>query len=328
VDDLLERFKVRLNDLGISIEVKPPLPSRSAVRATTARLTRGRSTQVYTLIYGPAVRQADTARNLGLDLPMLVFTSFVAPKSAESLRRVGVHYLDTAGNAWLEFGEVLIDVRGRPRPPRTDSSRHTTSHNLFSAGRAQVAFALLAWPQLWDVPLRQLAHAAGVSLGQAHDSQALLIRVGYRPGHTSTAQTNLLDHWAASLPAGLGPKIEIATFHGDPRSVQKVNPDDPLFISGEAAVDDKLRPATLHLYVEELDPRLPIVNRWRSDEASNIVVRRKFWHAPDDSDAPLAGLRPAPWPLVHADLVNSNDPRVRNVANEWRERFAGPGRHI
>jgi hypothetical protein len=323
MDDLLECFKVCLHDLGISVEVNPPSPSRSAVRATTALLTRGRSTQVYTLIYGPAVRQADTARNLGRDLPTLVFTTFVAPKSAESLRRVGVHYVDTAGNAWVEFGEVLVDIRGRPRPPRTDSSIQTTSHNLFSAGRAQVAFALLAWPRLWGAPLRQLAHAAGVSLGQAHNSRALLIRVGYRPGDTSTAQTNLLDHWAASLPAGLTPKIEIATFHGDPRSVQKVNPDDPVFVSGEAAVDDLLRPATLHLHVEELDPRLPIVNRWRSDEATNIVVRRKFWHAPDNTDAPLTGLRPAPWPLIYADLMNSNDPRVRNVANEWRVRFAG-----
>ena len=35
------------------------------------------------------------------------------------------------------------------------------------------------------------------------------------------------------------------------------------------------------LYVMELDPRLAIVNRWRSDGEPNVVVRRKFWNAPD-----------------------------------------------
>lgn len=270
------------------------------------------------------MRPADTGGSIGRGLPTLVFTTFVAPRSAEYLRRVGVHYLDTAGNAWVEFGEVLIDIRGRPRPHGADTARPATAHNLFSASRAQVAFALLAWPRLWDAPLRQLAHAAGVSLGKAHDSRALLMKAGYGPRRTSEGRADLLDQWAAAFPAGLAPKIEIATFNGDPCNMQKVNPDDPVFVSGEAAVNGLIRPANLNVYVEKLDPRLPIVNRWRSDEFINIVVRRKFWRAPDDSDAPLTGLRLVPPPLIYADLVNSDDPRVRNVAKELREHFAGP----
>ncbi|MGH8776937.1 MAG: type IV toxin-antitoxin system AbiEi family antitoxin [Jiangellaceae bacterium] len=87
-----------------------------------------------------------------------------------------------------------------------------------------------------------------------------------------------------------------------------------MFVSGESAADDLLRAATLTLYVEEHDPRLPIVNNRRSDGPANIVVRRKFWHAPDNSDAPLAGVRPAPGRWFHADLASSDDPRARNVA--------------
>lgn len=323
MDDLLEYFTVGLNALGIASEVGPPAPLGSAVKTTTVRLSRGNSSQAYTLLYGPAVRPADTARNLGRDFPMLVFTAFFAPKSAEYLRRMKVNYLDMAGNAWVEFGDVLIDVRGRPRPLEAQIARSATAHNLFSASRAQVAFALLAWPQLWDAPLRKLAYAAGVSLGKAHDSRALLIEAGYGHEHTSTQQADLLDQWATSFPVSLAPKVEIAKFNGDPRSVCKVNLDDPVFVSGEAAVEDLLRPATLNIYVEKLDPRLPIVNRWRSDGNINIVVRRKFWHAPDDSDAPMTGLWPVPWPLTYADLVNSDDPRVRSVAKELRKRLAG-----
>lgn len=70
-------------------------------------------------------------------------------------------------------------------------------------------------------------------------------------------------------------------------TVTKVHADDPVFTSGEAAASKLLRPASTTLYVGELEPKLAIVNRWRSDGPANIVVRRKFWHAPDDSDLPL-----------------------------------------
>ena len=89
--------------------------------------------------------------------------------------------------------------------------------------------------------------------------------------------------------------------------MKNVQPEDPVFVSGESAAEDLLRPASLTLYVQEFDPRLAVVNRWRSDGPANIVVRRKFWQVPHDSDGGLAGVRPAPWP----------------VARQWRDRFAG-----
>jgi hypothetical protein len=154
----------------------------------------------------------------------------------------------------------------------------------------------------------------------------LLAEAGYGREHARPAQTELLDLWSAAFPTGLAKKLEVATYRGGIDTVKKVNTDDPVYVSGESAVADLIRPATLTVYVEELDPRLPIVNKWRSDGPSNIVVRRKFWHAPDNSDAPLAGLHPAPWPLVYADLMTSDDPRVRNVSKEWKNRFVGPDR--
>ena len=325
MDDLLARFEARLDDLGVTAKVGSALPARHGAQAANVRLTRGASTQEYTLIYGPAVKVADTGRISDATVPTLVFTTFVAPRSAETFRRAGVQYLDAAGNAWVEFGDVLVDVRGQRRPIGADQPARTTAGNLFSTGRARVSFALLAWPQLWEAPQRELAHAAGVSLGQAHNTLTMLTEAGYGPDRARPGQAELLDLWAAAFPTGLAKKLTLATYRGDIDTVKKVNADDRVFLSGEGAADDLLRPATLTLYVEELDPRLPVVNKWRSDGPPNIVVRRKFWHAPDNSDAPLVGVRPAPRPLVYADLVTSDDPRVRTVAKEWRDRLAGPG---
>jgi len=323
MEDLLARFDARLGELGIATKVGSALPARRGVQAAKVGLTRGTSTQDYTLIYGPAVKLADTGRVADATMPPLVLTTFVAPKSAETFRRAGVQYLDAAGNAWVEFGDVLVDVRGQRRPIGADQSARTTAGNLFSTGRAKVTFALLAWPLLWDAPQRELAHAAGVSLGQAHNTLTLLTEAGYGPDRARPEQTELLDLWAAAFPTGLAKKLTLATYRGDIGTMKKAGRDSPVFISGESAAADLLRPATLTLYVEDLDPHLAIGNRWRADGEPNVAVRRKFWHAPDHSDAPFAGTQNAPWPLVYADLLGSDDPRVRGAAKEWRDRFAG-----
>ena len=324
MDEMLARFEACLDERGIAAKVAPFTPAGTGVQRAEARLARGASVQDYALFFGPAVTFKDAAGLGDGHLPTLVFTTFVATKTAEAFRPAGVQYLDTAGNAWITFGEVLLDVRGRPRPERTTTGSRATG-NLFSTGRAQVVLALLAWPHLWNAPQRDVAHAAGVSLGQAHNTLTLLAQAGYGRDVARPERTELLDLWAAAFPTGLAQKLTLATYRGDIQDVKKVDADDAVFISGESAADDLLRPATLTLYVEELDPRLPVVNKWRSDGQPNIVVRRKFWHAPDNSDAPLVGVRPAPRPLVYADLMTSDDPRVRTVAKEWRERLAGPG---
>jgi len=323
MDELLARFAARLSDLGVTARVGAAHPAGPGVQTTTVRLTRGTSTRAYRLLYGPTVSLADAGLARGIEPPTLVFTNFIAPRSAEAFRRAGVQHLDMVGNAWVEFDGVLLDVRGRPRPDDLPVPEHKPAGNLFSTARAQVAFALLAWPQLWEATRRDLAHAAGVSLGQAHNALALLTEAGYRRDPARPGQTELLDLWAAAFPTGLATKLTLARYRGEIGPVKNVHSDDPVFVSGESAAEDLLRPATLTLYVDELDPRLPVVNKWRSDGPANIVVRRKFWQDPNDSDGGLAGMRTAPWPLVYADLVTSDDPRVRSVAREWRDRFAG-----
>jgi hypothetical protein len=331
MDETLARLEACLDALGVAVKVDSVETTPHRVHRAVVHLARGTSTRGYSLLYGQDVRFADVAKASTGNLPRLVFTTFVAPKTSETLRRAGTQHLDTAGNAWIEFGDVLIDIRGRPRPDVTAVRPRMTAGNMFSSGRAQVVFALLAWPQLWDASRRELAHAAGVSVGQAHNTLRLLAEAGYDRRHTRPRHADLLDLWAAAFPTGLAKRLTLATYRGELERVHKVNADDPMFLSGEHAISDVLRPATLTLYVERLDPHLAIKNRWRTEKTSNVVIRRKFWHAPPDTsadyDSPLAGLQTAPWPLVYADLAASDDPRVRTAAREWKDRFAGPEQH-
>lgn len=322
MDDHDDRLIAQLAGLGVDAGVDAAPAARKGPRSEVLRLARGDSAQDYELVRSPNVRLSSVPASTS-DRALFVRATHIAVKTGEALRRAGAQYLDTAGNAWIEFGDVLVDVRGRPRPAGA-ASRATATGNLFSSGRAQVVLALLAWPQLWDVPQRVVAQAAGVSLGQAHNTLTLLAQAGYHQGQRRTGRVDLLDMWAAAFPAGLAQRLTLANYHGQFGSVKKVRPDDVVAVSGEAAVPDFRRPAALTLYVAELNPRLAIVNRWRVDGEPNVVVRRKFWNDPLSADAALPVIDVAPWPLVYADLLASDDPRARAVARQWRERHEQP----
>jgi hypothetical protein len=333
MDDLLAALVGRLEEFGLQVDPREHLSVVDIGHDVDLVLSRGQARQEFVM----ELKRHATFSGLGYDAgtdrnfpPLLIGAASVSPRSADAFRRAGIQYVDAAGNAWIRFGDVLIDVRGR-RPSKVDvPDRPGIGGNLFSTGRAQVAFVLLQWPRSWKKPQRDVAEAAGVSLGQAHNALAMFRDVGFGPGgHRSYSE--FLDLWVASFPSGLARKLILATYRGSIEDFRKVNAEDPVFVggavvSGAAAADDHLRPAALTIYVAGLDPMLPVKNRWRSDGEPNITVRLKFWKTPTDEthdyDGPLVGLRNAPDVLVYADLMASDDPRVRDTATEWRERVA------
>lgn len=323
MDAMVTRLVAQLRDRGLDAQVEPAGPARTGVRSAALHLARGGSARAYELRYGATVSLAAAGAEAA-GQAVFVHANFVTAKANDAFRRAGVQYLDAAGNAWIEFGDVLIDVRGRPRPDG-GAPRTRAAGNLFSAGRAQVVFALLAWPHLWQVPQREISNAAGVSVGQVNDTLRLLRDARYGVGGARPDTADLLDLWAAAFPAGLAHRLTLATYRGEIGRAT-VDAVGPVFISGEAAVTDLLRPTSLTIYVVDLDPRLPVANRWRSDGEPNVIVRRKFWNVPGVADNALVtkDTGAAPWPLVYADLLSSDDPRVRGAAKQWRDRHARP----
>ena len=315
-----DRLVAQLAELGVEARLLREPPTRSRVRVL--RLTRGASVQDFELLSVPHA-QLSSVRAPTAERPVFVHTGYVAAKTGDAFRRAGVQYLDAVGNAWIRFGDVLVDVRGRPRPDRHESGARA-SGNLFSSGRAQVILALLAWPLLWDAPQRDVARAAGVSLGQANNTLALLAQAGYDGQQVRSGGAGLLDLWTAAFPTGLAQRLTLATYQGDIAAVKKPRAGDTVTVSGEAAVPELLRPTSLALYVLALDPRLSVVNRWRADGEPNIVIRRKFWNDPDVPGALSTDIEIAPWPLVYADLLAASNPRARHTAKEFRERHERP----
>lgn len=246
----------------------------------------------------------------------------VTERTAEILRQSGINYLDSAGNAFITFDGVHIDVRGRRAPGTVGEGLPRLTRggvNLFSAKRSQVIFVLLSWPELLGSPVRMISRAAGVSLGQAQETLELMTQYGYlddRKQIEGTRRERLIDQWVAAFPMGLGSEAKTARFSGEWRGF---DPGETIVsVSGEAAVPSLLRSETAVLYTDEFPTELIRAHRWRRNEAQpNIFLRRQFWRP---LDAPARHvIHEAPWLLIYADLLASNDSRQREAAEYLRE---------
>lgn len=331
-DRLIEAARERLHEFGIDLEIETPrLRGRATLADAVATLSRADAKARYVVQVTETMTLSALAREPvnRPPHPVLVIGDRITPRSAASFRDAGIQFVDSQGNASIEFDGVFVDVRGRAGPSGRIAEAPA---NLFSSRRSQVILVLLAWPELAPASIREIAAAASVSVGQAHDAMTQLQRTGFldsTPRRLARAD-QLLNYWAAAYLTGLGQRLEIARYHGDPsRPISRPEPRQSVYLSGESAKGvDIARPTNLTVYLDAFDPALPITNRWSSspERVSNVFVRRKFWVSPrPDEEGPSRKDRNAPWPLVYADLLAAGDQRLGEVAKTWRAHHARSG---
>jgi hypothetical protein len=86
---------------------------------------------------------------------------FVSPESARICEQSGIGYVDLAGNAHLEFGNVYIDIRTADNPFKEKRDNRP----LFSS-KGERVLSLLLTPPLRGWKVTELSLASNVSLGQ------------------------------------------------------------------------------------------------------------------------------------------------------------------
>lgn len=314
----------RLDELGLRFVELVDFAELEGGATVLATLEHGGQRERYRVGYSDSLTFSSLGwarRPSGEHARPMVVGPRMTERSASMFRQWGINYLDQAGNAYVTFGGVHIDVRGRKAPRRADAQGLRPARggvNLFSAKRSQVIFVLLSWPEMLQGPVREIAMTAGVSLGQAHETLELLLQYGFlgegrRLAHDQ--RVRLIDQWTAAYPTGLGSASRTEYFSGDWSGIE---PSGTVYLSGEAAVPTLLRPETAVLYTDGLPLELIRERRWRRDGVQpNIFIRRLFWHAPQAHVQP--GIHDAPWLLIYADLLASTDSRQREAAQHLRE---------
>jgi len=203
VDALLDAALGQLASTGMDVSVRRERAPHVRADATVA-LRWGGSRQRFAVHAMSSVRLAAVlAAVADTTTSVLVVAPWISPRIGAQLREIGVAYADGVGNSFLSFGTVLIEVSGRKRPRPTDAElveapldklgdRGVRSTRLLTPANRRVISALLADPGLEIAPLRVLAEAAGVSVGQAHKSVILLAEAGYHREHLDEAQRTAL----------------------------------------------------------------------------------------------------------------------------------------
>lgn len=244
---------------------------------------------------------------------------------AERLRRLGVQFIDSGGNAWLESPELLIWVEGRKPQvvPRADRDRPSRA---FSRSGLRALFVLLVDPKAAEEPMRDIAMASGVSLGTVSSAVKDLIQGGLaaRAGGrlVLTDRQRAIDRWVEHYISDLRPTLkEIRLDAPDPTLrpegiVAKALATARAQVTGETALARMgfgLSPAMTELVIE--GEWGPLVRQLRAAPSPDgtLVLREKFWSGGLGGDSSLA-----PALLVYADCMASGDPRVMEVAREMR----------
>jgi hypothetical protein len=266
-----------------------------------------------------------------LPLDGVLVADYINPKMAEKLRREGVQFIDTVGNAYLNKPPVYVFVAGKPRPMGTATVKEGPNRAFDRTG-LKVVFAFLCDPALINAPYRDIADMADVALGTVGwvlnglKAAGLVLDKGNRKGRRVSDYRRMLDRWVEAYPEKLRPKLLVGNYLAeDPNWWKEIDIRDfGGYWGGETAAafyTSYLKPAAATAYLPEgtagkllAKARLRKAPDGAGAEPGNIRIYNTFWPKilGFDAEATLRGL--VPPVLAYADLLATGDPRNREVA--------------
>lgn len=258
----------------------------------------------------------------------VLVTRYVTPQQAEKLRQANVQFVDTAGNAFLNQPPLYVFVTGMR--PAENAPRGKTSR-AFSTTGVKVLFVLLCRPALATRPYREIAAAAGVSLGAVSHALDDLKAGGFlfdrgEKGRRLKNHEELIRRWGEAYTERLRPKLLFSRYtaeHSDwwkDVQVAKMLAKQNACWGGEVAaakLTGYLMPQVKTIYAPNRLAALQVKFGFRPDKEGDIEILKKFWAF--DSDAAHPDMAPAL--LVYADLMASGDERNVETARMIYDRY-------
>ncbi len=259
--------------------------------------------------------------------PWILIAPYVSAHLAQECQRIGINFLDTAGNAHLDVPGTHLFITGKPRPkaPRIPADQSA----LRKASTLRVIFALLTIEGLAQQPVRTIAEAAGAALGSTSNAIEDLVALGFITGEARKRRLAnreaLQVEWARQYPISLRDKLKpqrYASGDADWRGSSLLTDEPEVALGGEmaaAALTQYINPASACIYSWLDRGQLLRKHRLRPDPEGPIEVLDAFWPRTDQAK----GVEPAVAPLllVYADLMASNEGRSVEVAGMLMERL-------
>jgi hypothetical protein len=260
---------------------------------------------------------------------LLIVAPYITNYLAEKCREIKLPFLDTAGNAYLEDGDLFVYVTGQKttrQMTRVQTNRTNTAAGL------RVLFALLCRPPLLNAPYRELATAARVALGTIGpvikdlETRKLIATFGTTlPKRRFLDAKALLQEWVAFYPAVLRPRLQPRRFrapdHDWAQQTDLTRFD--AYWGGEVAADrltHYLKPEMLTIYTHHNPTKLIAEFRLRADVNGDTEILDAFW----DHNLTAETRDVVPPILAYADLMTTANARNLEAAKLIYEQHIAP----
>ena len=276
----------------------------------------------------PALAQLK-AREHALIHPPLLVAPYIARPTAEQCRELGLPFIDTAGNAYLEAQGLFVFIAGRPRKPGNAIEKH--NYQALTPTGLRLVYGLLTEPDLLDANYRRLAKTADIAIGGVGRAlKDLELRGHLTPEGTVPrrllAATQLREEWVVHYPIRLRPKLRPRRFthigtnpmFGEWWKNADLRPYSAVW-GGEVGaniITSHLRPETVTIYAHDAIEPLLTKFRLRPDPVGNIEILDAFWERPEGDTAITA-----PPLVLYADLMAAGNARCIETAKLVYEQF-------
>jgi len=244
--------------------------------------------------------------------PFLLVAKYINGHMAEQLKRDGIEFIDTAGNAFINQPPLYIFVKGN-RPP--DIVEHIPVKRAFKPAGLRTIYAFLCNPGLENKTYREIAVVTDVALGTVDWIMKELKQLGYlldmgKRGNKLIQKEKLLQRWVTAYPEQLRPKLTLGRFRGEHGWWQEktLDPFEAQW-GGEVAaakLTQYLQPQIITIYItpEQLN-QLLIGNRLKRDPIGDVEILERFW-----KPAELWTHKDVVHPiLIYADLLATGNER-------------------
>ena len=268
-------------------------------------------------------------RKKTLPHPLLLITRYVNNNQAEKLKKNGIQFIDTAGNAYINYYPVYIFIKGN-KP--LDMFLKSKTYRVFEQSGLKIIYALLINPNLIKETYRYIAEIANVALGTVGWIMNDLIKLGFvmdmdKRGRKLLKYEELLKRWCIEYNEKLKPKLLINKFTGPENwwTYYNLNPEYAQW-GGEVAAQKLtkyIKPQDIIIYADRQKyQNVVIENKLHKDINGNIVFLERFWDL--DKNKELQEL--VDPIIIYADLINTGNQRVLETAEKIYEDYIN--RHI
>jgi hypothetical protein len=256
--------------------------------------------------------------------PYLLATKYVTQPQAEKLRELGICFLDTAGNAYLNAPDLYVYISGKKVEVETEKPI-----SIFRPAGIKLLLAFLTKPGFENADYRTIALQTGVTRTTVGRMLSELERSGYltKRGNRErflTRKPELIRRWVFYYSEELRVKLSPIRYHSTKfsgRWWEDIDINEYKAVwggeTGGAILTKHLKPQTATVYADSMLPKLQAKYGLVKDEKGEIEILKKFWMFGEVDKV-------APPLVVYADLLATADERNLETAQIIYDRYLAP----